>query len=53
MGSENVLHLTSGDASFLARMGSAVDPRPGEILPVVVDVHRIYLFDPATQRAIV
>ena len=53
MGSENFVHLTSGDASFVARMEGSANPRPGEVLPIVVDAHRIYLFDPATERAIV
>ncbi len=53
MGSENLVHLTSGDSSFVARMESSANPRPGEVLPIVVDAHRIHLFDPATERAIV
>ena len=53
MGSENFVHLTNGEASFVARLGSSVDPRSGEILPIVVDTHRIQLFDPATEKAIV
>ena len=52
MGSENFVHLTSGEASFVARLGSSVDPRPGEILPIEVDAHRIQLFDPATEKAL-
>jgi multiple sugar transport system ATP-binding protein len=52
MGSENFVHLTSGEARFVARMASAVDPRPGETLPIVVDARKIQLFDPATELAI-
>ncbi len=52
MGSENFVHLTSGESSFMARMDTLVDPRPGEILPIVVDAGKIHLFDPATERAI-
>jgi multiple sugar transport system ATP-binding protein len=52
MGSENFVHLTSGESSFVARVDRAVDPRPGDTLPIVVDAHRIQLFDPATEKAI-
>jgi ABC-type sugar transport system ATPase subunit len=52
MGSENFVHLTSGEASFVARVDRSVDPKPGEILPIVVDAHKIQLFDPATEKAI-
>jgi multiple sugar transport system ATP-binding protein len=52
MGSENFVHLTSGESSFVARMDRSVDPKPGEILSIVVDTHKIRLFDPATEKAI-
>jgi multiple sugar transport system ATP-binding protein len=53
MGAENVLHLTSGEASFLARVDRSVDPRPGDMLPIVVDARKIHLFDPGTENSIV
>jgi multiple sugar transport system ATP-binding protein len=52
MGSENFVHLTSGEASFVARLDRAVNPSPGDTLPITVDSHRIQLFDPATEQAI-
>ncbi|HSZ94458.1 MAG TPA: sn-glycerol-3-phosphate ABC transporter ATP-binding protein UgpC [Acetobacteraceae bacterium] len=52
MGSENFVHLTSGDTTFVARLDRSVDPRPGETLPIVVDADRIRLFDPTTEEAI-
>jgi multiple sugar transport system ATP-binding protein len=52
MGSENFVHLTSGESSFVARMDRSIDPRPGAILPVMVDADKIQLFDPATEKAI-
>jgi len=52
MGSENIVHLTSGDTRFVARMERSVDPSPGDILPIMVDAQRIQLFDPATEAAI-
>jgi multiple sugar transport system ATP-binding protein len=52
MGSENFVHLTSGDASFVARVDRTVNPRPGDTLPIMIDAHRIQLFDPATEMAI-
>jgi hypothetical protein len=36
----------------VARLDRSVDPRPGDTLPIVVDAHRIQLFDPATEEAI-
>jgi multiple sugar transport system ATP-binding protein len=53
MGSENFVHLTNGESSFVARMDRSVDPRPGQALPFVVDAEKIQLFDPITERAIV
>ncbi len=53
MGAENFLQLTNGDTSFMARMDTSVDPKPGDTLPIVIDVNKIHLFDPATERAIV
>ena len=52
MGSENFVHLTSGESSFVVRVDSSVDPKPGETLPIVVDAHKIQFFDPATGKAI-
>jgi multiple sugar transport system ATP-binding protein len=52
MGSENFVHLTSGECSFVARVDRAVDPRPGDMLPIMVDAQRIRLFDPVTEEAI-
>ena len=52
MGSENIVHLISGDTRFVARMERSVDPRPGDILPISVDAQRIQLFDRTTEAAI-
>ncbi len=52
MGSENIVHLTSGAASFVARVGSSVDLKPGEILPIDVDARKIQLFDSANEKAV-
>jgi multiple sugar transport system ATP-binding protein len=52
MGSENFLHLTSGESRFVARMDSSVDPRPGETLPIMIDARKIQLFDRASEKAI-
>jgi multiple sugar transport system ATP-binding protein len=52
MGNENFVYLTSGESSFMARMDSSVRVRPGDNLPIVIDTHKIHLFDPATEKAI-
>jgi multiple sugar transport system ATP-binding protein len=52
MGNENFVHLTSGESSFTARMGSMVDPKPGDMLPITVTAHKIHLFDPVTEQAL-
>ncbi len=51
MGNENFVHLTSGASNFMARMGSAFDPRPGDLLPIAVAAHKVHLFDPTTEQA--
>jgi multiple sugar transport system ATP-binding protein len=52
MGNENFVHLTSGGSSFMARMESSLDPKPGEFIPIVVDAQKVHLFDPASEQAI-
>ena len=52
MGNENFVHLTSGESSFMARVGSMVDPKPGDMLPITVAAHKIHLFDPVTEQAL-
>jgi multiple sugar transport system ATP-binding protein len=52
MGSENFVHMTSGESTFVARLDGASDPRPGEVLPIAIDARKIRLFDPATELAI-
>ena len=52
MGNENFIYLTTGESSFMARMDSSVRVQAGDTLPIVIDTHKIHLFDPATEKAI-
>jgi multiple sugar transport system ATP-binding protein len=53
MGNETYVYLTSGDTSFTARMGAGIRANPGDDLPVLIDGHKIHLFDPATEKVII
>jgi multiple sugar transport system ATP-binding protein len=53
MGNETYVYLTAGETSFTARMDASLQAQPGDNLPVVIDSHKIHLFDPSTERAIV
>jgi multiple sugar transport system ATP-binding protein len=53
MGSETYVYLTAGETSFTARMDSSLDAQPGDTLPVVIDTHKVHLFDPVSEVAIV
>ena len=53
MGNETYVYLTVGDTSFTARMDAGLRASPGDDLPILIDGHKIHLFDPATEKAIV
>src|SRR5712692_8602254 len=53
MGNETYVYLTAGETAFVARMDSSLDAQPGDNLPVLIDVHKVHLFDPQTENAIV
>ncbi|MHB8620210.1 MAG: ABC transporter ATP-binding protein [Chloroflexota bacterium] len=53
MGNEAFVYLTIGESTFTARMDSAVDAKPGDTIPVMVNAHKVHLFDPTTELAIV
>lgn len=53
MGNETYVYLTVGETAFTARMDGSFDAQPGDTLPVIIDSHRIHLFDLETEAAIV
>src|SRR5581483_8925021 len=52
MGNETYVYLTAGDTTFTARMDPNINANPGDDLPVLIDSHKIHLFDPATEKTI-
>ena len=52
MGSETLLHLVIGGASFIAKVDPRTTARAGEDIKVAFDMNRIHLFDKETELAI-
>ena len=53
LGSDVILYLTAGAHSIVARVDAHTQARMGQALEVVVDMRKMHLFDPQTQRAII
>ncbi len=52
MGSEVHLHLLAGKQPFVARVDPRSQARAGKTLDLLVNLDRLHLFDPQTERAI-
>jgi multiple sugar transport system ATP-binding protein len=52
MGNEIFLHLVADGTRFLARVDPRTKARPGQDIPLVFDVGRMYVFDAETELAI-
>jgi multiple sugar transport system ATP-binding protein len=52
MGNEKFLHLLANQHTILARVDPRTRARPGEEMTVAIDVDRIHIFDPASERAL-
>jgi multiple sugar transport system ATP-binding protein len=53
MGSENYLYLRTEKNNFVARVEPNNTAESGQVIEIVVDMGRIHLFDPATQKTII
>jgi multiple sugar transport system ATP-binding protein len=52
LGNELQLHLAAGDHSFVARVSTDTQTRPGAKLRVGFDLRRMHVFDKASEQAI-
>jgi multiple sugar transport system ATP-binding protein len=52
MGNEKFLHTLVGDQKLLARVDPRTEAKVGDTIDVVVDLERMYVFDPETQEAV-
>ena len=52
MGSETLVHLRAGERPFIAKFGPHARPRPGDALPVRLDLARARFFDTASGDAV-
>ncbi|MBX6353072.1 MAG: sn-glycerol-3-phosphate ABC transporter ATP-binding protein UgpC [Thermoflavifilum sp.] len=52
MGSELYLHLTKGGQTFVGRVASRFDFRPGQDTQLVLDLNKIHIFDAETEEAV-
>ncbi|MEW6233281.1 MAG: sn-glycerol-3-phosphate ABC transporter ATP-binding protein UgpC [Chloroflexota bacterium] len=53
MGSEIYLYLLTGAKSFVGRLDSRTQVRPGQQIDVVLDLEHMHIFDRETQEALV
>jgi ABC-type sugar transport system ATPase subunit len=51
-GNENLIYRTIGQSSLMTRMDTSVRVRPGDAVPVAINMRKIHLFDPVTEQAI-
>jgi multiple sugar transport system ATP-binding protein len=51
MGYEMYVHLKTGDHSFLARVDSRSIARPGQMMPVVMGMDSVHIFNRETEEA--
>ena len=52
MGNEVFLHLLAGDTKLLARVDPRTCAKAGDEMSVVLDLERMYVFDPETEEAL-
>ncbi len=53
MGSETNLYVKAGSNSLIVRVNSLNDAAAGSKFTIVINLRKIHLFDPATQKAII
>lgn len=53
LGSDNYIHMKSGDLRFIAKVDPDISPSPGDQLEVALDLRKLHLFDPITQYAVI
>ncbi len=52
LGRETIVHFRLGEATLCARVGTEVQPRAGEPLPLAFHPERLHLIDPDTERVL-
>ena len=53
MGSETYVYVKVGTVALVARVGAFADPKPGTIFGLVINLRKIHIFDPESQKAII
>ncbi|MDQ7822740.1 MAG: sn-glycerol-3-phosphate ABC transporter ATP-binding protein UgpC [Candidatus Eremiobacteraeota bacterium] len=53
MGSEVMLHIKVGEATLAARVDSHTEAKIGNDLTVTLNMHKMHLFDPETERNLI
>ena len=53
LGSENFIHLSMGTDKIIAKVESHITPLPGDTVEIAIDLGKMHLFDPVTQKAII
>lgn len=52
LGFETLLFLTTGHENFTARISPRTDPIAGDKMTMMVDMNKIHLFDPETEKSL-
>ena len=50
LGFETIIDLNTGHRSLTARVSPRVEPSPGDRILVMLNIHRLHLFDPETEE---
>jgi multiple sugar transport system ATP-binding protein len=53
MGSETYVYVKVGTVALVARVGAFADPKPGTNFGLVINLRKIHIFDPESQKAII
>jgi len=53
MGSETYVYVKIGTVALVARVGAFADPKPGTNFGLVINLRKIHIFDPESQKAII
>lgn len=53
LGSENFLHMQSGELKFTAKVDSHINPKSGDKIEIAFDLRKMHLFDKKTHQALV
>ncbi len=52
IGHESIVYASAGDERLVAIFDPALTPKPGEAIPLAIDVERVHVFDRESEKAV-